>query len=135
MSQKPHEANVSLHDKSTLDQDLDNIQDGKSVLDQLPPLAFDTLSGVESWRQYITRFTKLNDEQLLSEFTILSFLEPCLASHEETELKLRLMMLWALDNLDPVLGATRPGRHWATIPSPTGASHLAFYETQGQSVF
>lgn len=135
MSQKPHEANVSLHDKSTLDQDLDNIQDGKSALDQLPPLAFDTLSGVESWRQYITRFTKLNDEQLLSEFTILSFLEPCLASHEETELKLRLMMFWALDNLDPVLGATRPGRHWATIPSPTGASHLAFYETQGQSAF
>lgn len=79
----------------------------------------------------MTCLANLTDDELLSEFTNLAFMEPCLASHEETDLKLRLMMLCSLDNLDPIFGATRLGRHATANPYRPGGSHLAFHETQG----
>lgn len=131
MWQKPHGRNFLPHENPAVERKVKQ-SDEKSIPDQLPPLNLDTQSGIESWSQHITHLGQLTNEQLLTEFTNLSFMEPCLGSHDKPELKLRLMMFWSLDNLDPIFGATRPGRHMAAAPSQTRTSHLAFYETQGQ---
>lgn len=129
MWQKPHERSSSLPKQSSPRREQKKPRE-VSTSNKLSPLALHILSGVESWNQHVARLHNLTNEQLLTEFTNFSSKNPCVPSHEETGINLRLTMLWALDHLDPIFGATRPGRHAAAISPQKGASHLAFYETQ-----
>jgi hypothetical protein len=122
---KPGEVSFTLNDEHVKRET--KTQERQPVLEQLSPLGFGIESGVESWSKHIARLAKLTNEELLSEFTTLSSMKPCLSSHDEAELKLRLMMFWSLDNLDPIVGASRPGR--LSVGPPL--LHLAFHETQG----
>lgn len=101
-------------------------------LQQLPALTFEAQSRVASWRQHLDHLARFNFEQLLSEFTNLAYMVPCTTTHEESEAKLKLMMLWTLNHLDPILGGTRLSSHVGLPSTQTQISHLALYESQGQ---
>jgi hypothetical protein len=104
---------------------------GSSDTDTLPPLALTSHSGSGPWWRHIERLASLSHEKLLTDFTDLLSLEPRLAENEKTKLKLKLLMLWSSNHIDPIIGGTRSVSDRPSTSKGLKVSLLALYESQG----